>query len=352
MIYRGLNYMCNGSQFPDADRWKSCCRCSCINSFYWGDAHDRSRRPVVKAPSLHRKYLSYVWPFGCAWSYSRRGVDSELVLEMVLLDQSTHWLRSLPRSDATTPKVRHQEVHETLEQISRYRPGEYGSPDRLFFMLFAGSAIRWHYLQLAKWQDYWLVLFLLLLAGRLHRHSDLLRKRQLDSNQTVATAHSSDKQLFHLLPLDGHLYVSSSSVGWGTTNLDRHMYYLPYLFEAVREMLPQQAGLLSCAYLFSGSLSTLVSGAAITKYGIYAPFMWAGSLVFIAGSCTFLILGQNSSVGELIGSQVLSGVGFGAATQIPFLAVQVVLSKADIASGSKLLSRGHWLLTHGIVQLH
>ena len=114
------------------------------------------------------------------------------------------------------------------------------------------------------------------------------------------------------------------------------MYYLQYVFEVVREMLPQQAGLFSCAYLFSGSLSTLVSGAAITKYGFYAPLMWIGSLIFVAGSCTFLMLGRNSSIGELIGFQVLSGVGFGAATQIPFLAVQVVLDKAEIASGSKL----------------
>jgi MFS family permease len=114
------------------------------------------------------------------------------------------------------------------------------------------------------------------------------------------------------------------------------MYYLPYLFEAVKAMLPQQAGLMSCTYLLSGSLTTIISGAAISKFGIYTPFMWAGSLIFVAGSTLFLTLSQDSSVAQLIVSQVLSGIGFGAATQIPFIAVQVVLSKEDIASGSKL----------------
>lgn len=101
-------------------------------------------------------------------------------------------------------------------------------------------------------------------------------------------------------------------------------------------MLPQQAGLMSCTYLLSGSLTTILSGAAISKLGIYPPFMWAGSLLFVMGSTMFLTLTQDSSVAQLIASQVVSGIGFGAATQIPFIAVQVVLSKEDIASGSKL----------------
>ncbi len=52
----------------------------------------------------------------------------------------------------------------------------------------------------------------------------------------------------------------------------------------------------------------------------------------------FLVLRLDSSIGELISSQVLSGVGFGAATQISFLGLQVILSKAEIASGTKLIT--------------
>ncbi len=87
------------------------------------------------------------------------------------------------------------------------------------------------------------------------------------------TAQSSHKQLLHLLPFDGHLCVGQSSVAEDTTDSDRHVYCLPYLFEAVKEMPQQQAGLLLCAYLFSRSLSTFVSGAAIRSYGIHAPFI-------------------------------------------------------------------------------
>ena len=115
----------------------------------------------------------------------------------------------------------------------------------------------------------------------------------------------------------------------------RHMYYLPYLFQTLKNMSPQETGLISCAYLSSGSLTTLAVGAAITYFGFYAPFMWVGSLIFVGGSSMFLLLKQNSSFGWLIGSQVFSGVGFGAATQIPFIAVQAVLDKEDTAAGSE-----------------
>jgi Na+/melibiose symporter-like transporter len=112
------------------------------------------------------------------------------------------------------------------------------------------------------------------------------------------------------------------------------MYYLPYFFATVKGMLPLQVELMSCAYPLRASLTTIFSGAAISKFGVYEPFMWAGSLIFVASSAMFLTLRQDSSIVMLIGSQVLNGIGFGAATEIPFMAVQVVLSKEDIATGS------------------
>lgn len=43
----------------------------------------------------------------------------------------------------------------------------------------------------------------------------------------------------------------------------------------------------------------------------------------------------DSNAGKWIGYQILTGVGSGAGVQIPFVAVQVVLSAKDMPTGSK-----------------
>lgn len=54
---------------------------------------------------------------------------------------------------------------------------------------------------------------------------------------------------------------------------------------------------------------------------------------FTIGSGVLYTLQVNSSAGRWIGYQVLAGFGAGASVQIPFISVQVVLSKKDMPSG-------------------
>ena len=144
--------------------------------------------------------------------------------------------------------------------------------------------------------------------------------------------------MFHVHACYGYVHVSHFPLLWTILlTIHSHMYYLPYFFVAVKEFMPGQTGLFSCAYLLSGSLTTFVVGAVITAIGCYTPFIWIGSVVFLASCPLYLLFHQTSSTAMLIGAQILSGVGFGSATQIPFIAVQVVLPKEDIAAGSEYL---------------
>jgi hypothetical protein len=47
----------------------------------------------------------------------------------------------------------------------------------------------------------------------------------------------------------------------------------------------------------------------------------------------------NSSAGKWIGYQLLSGFGAGSGVQIPFIAVQVVLSNKDMPTGNAMASK-------------
>ncbi len=65
--------------------------------------------------------------------------------------------------------------------------------------------------------------------------------------------------------------------------------------------------------------------------------MWFGAAVFTIGCGLIHVLRVNSSTGTWIGYQILAGAGAGSSIQIPFLAVQTVLSEKDIPTGSKSL---------------
>jgi hypothetical protein len=77
-----------------------------------------------------------------------------------------------------------------------------------------------------------------------------------------------------------------------------------------------------------------VVGGSITALGPYVPFTWIGSVIFVVGSGMIYTLKVNSGAGMWIGYQILAGAGAGACVQIPFIAVQVVLSKKDMPSGN------------------
>ncbi|KIW09810.1 hypothetical protein PV08_11911 [Exophiala spinifera] len=113
-----------------------------------------------------------------------------------------------------------------------------------------------------------------------------------------------------------------------------HIYYLPFYFQAVKGTSAEGSGIRTIPYLVSITLSSIVVGGSITVLGPYVPFTWFGSAVFAVGSGLLHTLKVDSSTGTWIGYQILTGVGAGACVQIPFIAVQVVLTKKDMPVGN------------------
>ncbi|KIW67751.1 hypothetical protein PV04_06981 [Phialophora macrospora] len=113
-----------------------------------------------------------------------------------------------------------------------------------------------------------------------------------------------------------------------------HIYYLPFYFQAVKGTTAEQSGIRTIPYLVSITISSIVVGGSITVLGPYVPFTWVGSAIFAVGCGLLYTLKVNSSTGTWIGYQILAGVGAGACVQIPFIAVQVVLSKKDMPVGN------------------
>ncbi|KAK1623515.1 major facilitator superfamily transporter [Colletotrichum phormii] len=116
-----------------------------------------------------------------------------------------------------------------------------------------------------------------------------------------------------------------------------HMYYLAFYFQAVLGTNAVTSGVRCLAYGIPCSIAIIVTGACVSSKGYYVPFMWLGSSVFIAGCVLLQRLDRESSMGQWIGFQILSGAGIGLAEQVPFIAVQVVLPDSDMPTACAMV---------------
>ncbi|KAJ5751142.1 hypothetical protein N7533_008170 [Penicillium manginii] len=140
-----------------------------------------------------------------------------------------------------------------------------------------------------------------------------------------------------------HIFRSRTmSVSCGFTMLVQvaivvQSYYWPIYFQSVRNTNAEVSGINLLPLIVSNSLSMLCAGAIVSKFGHYLPFMWIGPLILATGGGLYQLVRVDSPRGQWIGLQIISGLGYGCCNQMPILAVQVVLKKADIPTGMVMI---------------
>ncbi len=118
---------------------------------------------------------------------------------------------------------------------------------------------------------------------------------------------------------------------------DTQIYYLPFYFQAVKNTSAEVSGVRILPYLVAVFSTALVTGSCITAFGHYVPLMWLGAAVLTVGCGLIHTLGLVSSEGQWFGYQVIAGIGFGMAFQIPYSVVHVVLPAEDVPMGNALI---------------
>ena len=116
------------------------------------------------------------------------------------------------------------------------------------------------------------------------------------------------------------------------------LYYLPFYFQAVQNVTVIDSGVRILSYILSTFLIATLVGVAITKTGIYIPFMWASAAIYSAGCGLLYTLKPYSRPQYWIGYQLFAGCGFGLGFQVPYTVVQACLkSPEDILVGNALV---------------
>lgn len=110
------------------------------------------------------------------------------------------------------------------------------------------------------------------------------------------------------------------------------LYYLPIYFQSVDGVSASQSGIRNIPLVLGTSIFTVLSGGLISTYGIYVPFLLAGSVLATIGSGLIYTLDIGSPSAHWIGYQALAGIGVGLSIQVPIIANQAFVKMTEISS--------------------
>jgi hypothetical protein len=114
------------------------------------------------------------------------------------------------------------------------------------------------------------------------------------------------------------------------------VYFLPLYFQAIKGASAVKSGIMNLPLILSLVLMSMVVGVSITKVGYYTPFVIAGSVLLSIGAGLVTTFTTTTSSAHWIGYQIVFGFGMGMSMQQTLVAVQTVLPKADIPTGTAL----------------
>jgi MFS family permease len=114
--------------------------------------------------------------------------------------------------------------------------------------------------------------------------------------------------------------------------------YIPLWFQAIKSDSAIASGIHTIPLVLSVVVGSISSGGLTQKIGYYTPFMILGSCLMAIGTGLLTTWNAHTATGSWIGFQIIIGLGVGFTMQHPNLAIQVVLPKQDVATGTALLS--------------
>ncbi|KAH8835028.1 major facilitator superfamily domain-containing protein [Flagelloscypha sp. PMI_526] len=110
------------------------------------------------------------------------------------------------------------------------------------------------------------------------------------------------------------------------------MYEVPIYFQSILGANPTMSGVDNLPLIFSFSLSMVISGIMISSTGRAVPIQVAAQVIACLVSGLFYTFDLNTSPGKWIGYQILGGVGWGFAFQVPIIIAPSGANPEDIST--------------------
>ncbi|KAJ2826667.1 hypothetical protein IWW50_002258 [Coemansia erecta] len=110
--------------------------------------------------------------------------------------------------------------------------------------------------------------------------------------------------------------------------------FIPQWALVVKNTTPITSGLYTLPFSIPECIATIAAGFWITRVGRYRECVWLSGVLLLAGLTPLLVLDQHSGLGEIIGIQLIAGIGFGLGIQTLLLTAQASASGANMASAT------------------
>ena len=111
-------------------------------------------------------------------------------------------------------------------------------------------------------------------------------------------------------------------------------FYLPLYFQSAKQASPFRSGLLLVPMTAAEAAVDILAGVLIHYTGRYREMMWVGTSCMCLGTGLFLLFTPDTSVGTIIGFEVLGGIGTALLYQSPMLAVQNTVRQSETATAT------------------
>ncbi|KAL4811915.1 major facilitator superfamily domain-containing protein [Aspergillus spinulosporus] len=150
----------------------------------------------------------------------------------------------------------------------------------------------------------------------------------------------SEKRLakYPLMPL--HIFKSRSNIACFLVDFTHGFaflgaeYFLPLYFQSAKAASPFHSGLLILPFILTESFTSLAVGIVIHRTGRYQEVIWLGMALVLLGTGLFVDYNTSTSLGKIIGYQIISGFGCGLLFFPPLLALQSNIPTKDTATAT------------------
>jgi len=106
----------------------------------------------------------------------------------------------------------------------------------------------------------------------------------------------------------------------------------------VKQASPLQSGLFLLPMIITSAIVDVLSGVFMHQIGRYREPIWAGTLLMTLGSGLYTMFGTDTTLGTLIGFQIIFAIGISLLFQTPTIALQNNVSQVDTAAATATLS--------------
>ncbi|KAL2062706.1 hypothetical protein VTL71DRAFT_5778 [Oculimacula yallundae] len=111
-------------------------------------------------------------------------------------------------------------------------------------------------------------------------------------------------------------------------------YYLPLYFQSVHLSSPLESGILVMPITTTEAIVGVFVGLAIHKTGNYLALIYGGVVMMLVGNGLYILFGVHTSLANIIGFQIVAGIGAGLLFQAPLIAIQASVHQDDMATGT------------------